>query len=81
MKFFIKDFFSKCDQILRKLRIWSHLLKKSLMENSIFCEVLISDMITDMYKNNFFRDFEKRNPVIQNPMMIEQCTFAKLKVW
>ena len=59
MKFFIKDFFSKCDQILRKLRIWLHLLKKSLMENSIVCAVLISDMITDMYKNNFFRDFEK----------------------
>ena len=39
MKFFIKDFFSKCDQIRRKLRIWSHLLKKSLMENFIFCAV------------------------------------------
>ena len=26
MKFSIKDFFSKCDQIHRKLRIWSHLL-------------------------------------------------------
>ena len=37
MKFSIKDFFSKCDQILRKLRIWSHLLKKSLMEKLIFC--------------------------------------------
>ena len=35
----IKDFFSKCDQIRRKLRIWSHLLKKSLMENFIFCAV------------------------------------------
>ena len=31
-----KDFFSKRDQIRRKLRIWSHLLKKSLMENFIF---------------------------------------------
>ena len=30
MKFLIKDFFSKCNQIPRKLRIWSHLLKKSL---------------------------------------------------
>ena len=39
MKFFMKDFFSKCDQIRRKLRIWSHLLKKSLMENLIFCVV------------------------------------------
>ena len=32
--FSIKDFFSKCDQIHRKLRIWSHLLKKSLIENA-----------------------------------------------
>ena len=40
MKFSIKDFFSKCDQILRKLRIWSYLLKKSFMENFVFlCSV------------------------------------------
>ena len=38
IKFSVKDFFSKCDQICRKLRIWSHLLKKSLMEN-IFCAI------------------------------------------
>ena len=37
MKFFSKDFFRKCDQIRRNLRIWLHLLKKSLMENFIFC--------------------------------------------
>ena len=37
MKFSMKDLFSKCDQ---KLRIWSHLLKKSLMENFIFSAVL-----------------------------------------
>ena len=37
MKFSIKDFFSKCDKILSFLRIWSHLLKKLLMENFIFC--------------------------------------------
>ena len=39
MKFPIKYFFSKCDKIHRELRIWSHLLKISLMENSIFCAV------------------------------------------
>ena len=38
MKFSIKDFLSKCDQIRRKLRIWLHLLKKSLMENFIFVQ-------------------------------------------
>ena len=37
MKFSIKDFFSKCDQIRRKLQIYSHLMKKSVMENFIFC--------------------------------------------
>ena len=33
MKFFIKDLFSKCDQIRSFLRIWSNLLNKSLTEN------------------------------------------------
>ena len=42
MKFSIKDFFSKCDQTRRKLRIWSHLLKKYLMENFIFYAVYIA---------------------------------------
>ena len=40
MEFYIKNFFSKCDQIRSFLRIWSHLLKKFLMENFIFCVVL-----------------------------------------
>ena len=41
MKFSITDFFSKFDKIHRKLRIWSHLLEKSIMENFIFCAVCI----------------------------------------
>ena len=45
MKFSIKDFFSKCHQIRRKLRFWSYLLKKSLMENIIFCAVYISGSV------------------------------------
>ena len=36
MKFSIKDIFSKCDQTLSFLRIWTHFLKKSLMENFVF---------------------------------------------
>ena len=35
MKFSIKYFFRKCDPIRRKLRIWSYLLKKFLMEKFI----------------------------------------------
>ena len=39
IKFSIMDFFSKCDQIHSFQRTWSHLLKKSLIENFIFCAV------------------------------------------
>ena len=39
MKFSIEDFFSKLAQIHSFLRISLHLLKKSLMENLIFCVV------------------------------------------
>ena len=42
MKFSITEIFSKCDQIRRKLRIWSHLLNKSVMENFIFCAVFFN---------------------------------------
>ena len=45
MKFSMKDFFSKCDQIRKKLRIWSHLLKKYLMENLFLCAVTITECI------------------------------------
>ena len=40
MKFFSKDFFSKCHQIRSFLWIWSHLLKKSLPEKIIFFVVI-----------------------------------------
>ena len=53
MKFSIKDFFSKCDEIRRKLRIWSYLLKKSLMGNFIFYHV----------REEFFLDpYNSRSP-------------------
>ena len=39
MRFSIEDFLSKYDKICSFLRIWSHLLKKFLTENFIFCAV------------------------------------------
>ena len=49
MKFSIKVSFSKCEQIRSLLRIWSHLLKKSLMENFIFCaECLVCLVYTEL---------------------------------
>ena len=43
MKFTIKDLFSKCDQIRRKLQIWSHLLKKFLIENLVIYFIKFDD--------------------------------------
>ena len=56
----IKHFFSKCDEIRRILRIWSHLLKKSLIENFIFCAVDLLPLcltLTDNFKWTTFRIF------------------------
>ena len=50
MKFSIMDFVSKCVQIRRKLQIWSHLLKKSLMENLIFCAVGVFIALSNIQK-------------------------------
>ena len=53
-----KNFFSKYFQIQRKLRIWSHWLKKSLMENFIFSTVKAKIRILLAYFLNilsFFR--------------------------
>ena len=47
MKFSINDFFSK-DQIRSFLQIWSHLLKKYLKENFIFCAVSNVDVSIEM---------------------------------
>ena len=51
MKFFLKDFFSKCDQIRKKLLIWPHLLKKYSVENLIFLQWNITILINDVIEN------------------------------
>ena len=55
MKFSIKDFFSKCEQIRSFLRICSHLLKKSLMENFIFCAVTQNNE----QQKSFFKEYKQ----------------------
>ena len=74
-KFFIKDLFSKCDQIRRKLRIWSHLLKKSFMKNFFFCVVfplvLILTYSLSLYALH-----------VSNPhYIITQCLFSCLALY
>ena len=44
MKFPIKGFFSKCDQIRSFLQIWSHLPEKSLIETSFFVQCQLQRM-------------------------------------
>ena len=39
MKFSIRDFFRKCEQIRSFMRVWSYLLKKFFMKNFIFSAV------------------------------------------
>ena len=60
MKFSIKDFFSKCDQVRSFLRIWSHLLKKSLMETFIlFVECGVKNcLIIDALHFKFYMAME-----------------------
>ena len=57
MKFSMKDFFSKCDQIHSFLRIWPHLLKKTLMEDFIFWWVFL------VFWWNFVRQMFSRWPM------------------
>ena len=70
-KFFIKDFFSKCNQIRSFLRIWSNLLKKSLMEIFIFCAVIIFEALQGLFLPRSFLGLSSRYP----PPIINQKTW------
>ena len=65
IKFSIIDFSSKCDQVRNFLRIWSRLLKKSLMENFIFCVV---ENQRDSKQKTFF-DIQEKAPSNKTPML------------
>ena len=82
MKFSIRNVFSKRDQIRRKPRIWSHLLKKSLLENFIFCAVKGSKARKiyedkgkmEVVKKHVILTFERRNPPFEIPSNINDKT-------
>ena len=92
IKFSIKYFFSKRDQIRRKLWIWSHLLKKSLLEIFIFCAVTdakkyiytsFSDFNIKMYENNKYI-FHENNTVCKKSVFADTkkhqfCTMHDLR--
>ena len=58
-------FFSKSDQIRRKLRIWTHVLEKRFMENFIFRVMIVGvrSIPVDLrlyfqYFDTFYNNFE-----------------------
>ena len=63
MNFSIKDFYSKFGPIHRKLRIWSHLLKKSSLE--IFCTVKVRACRNSNITTNKI-ETPKFSPIIQD---------------
>ena len=75
MKFSIKDFFSKCDQIRRKM-------KKFLMENFVFCAVKNTKKTTKEYVNckkqqNIYRRFAD---LMKNVEIAKFCTKSTIRV-
>ena len=72
MKFSIKDFFSKFDQTRSFLRIWSYLLKKSLMENFIF---LCSDIPTIAHVYTLFDNPNVYLTIIRSQNMLHECLY------
>ena len=54
----LKDLFGKCDQIYSFLRIWSNLLKKSLMENFNF---------RPMFSMHYIQDWSQEVPRVRSP--------------
>ena len=61
----------------RKLRIWSHLLEKSLMENFIFCAVLNKQLWNIMYGVGFgLQTTNKFVAIVPKPHNIPQISLV-----
>ena len=67
MKFSIRNFFFKCDQIRSFLMIWSHSLKKSLMENFIFCALSNKDAVKNLWWSVFVKIVKPLTICTKNP--------------
>ena len=84
MKFSIMNFSSKCDQIRRKLRIWSHLLKKSLMENFIFCAGTVVEKVKLELALTIFSTVltnSEEGLALLNTKKILACLFYNKLIW
>ena len=61
MRFSIKDFFSNCGQIPSFQRIWSHLLKKSLMVKFLFYAVSVPQLKGSLRKCLTIKTMESKS--------------------
>ena len=80
IKFCIKHFFSKWDQIRSFLRIWSYLLKKSLMEIFVQCfplTWLLLDQIYLIQCNTYLSKQRASKTAITNLIYLYFQTFYK----
>ena len=70
MKFCIKDFFSKCDQIRSFPGFWLHSSKKSLTENFTFSAVLTEPLLLVIlrFRANKIVTAEKEDVISQNSL-------------
>ena len=84
MKFSIKDFFSKCGEVRSFLQIWSHLLKKSLMENFVFVHCCYyNDLESNVqFYNNYYNSIILFNITIltENNKNLQKRTFAAYEI-
>ena len=66
---------SKCDQNGSFLQIWSHLLKKSLMENLIFCAVNVMKVIYKCFFHLFvyYHFFSNKYPQRLSNFKVLRC--------
>ena len=75
MIFFIKDFFSKCALIDSVDLVTStHLLRKSLMENFIFCAVYLSvfKSLTEQKLDNFCHEIVQRGILLPYFLILQK---------
>ena len=85
LTFSIKDFLSNCDQMSSFVQIFSHLMKKFLMENIIFVQCSLRDPIHVQEYNrsketrNMLRLFLKKSCIQKasgaekKPISLEKC--------
>ena len=84
MKFSIKDFFSKYDQIYFQ-QIWSHLLKEILIENFIFCvaksvETLRKNLVSEAIASDGNRDHAMKAASFAKALIEKESTLKDLNM-